>query len=414
MAAKICRRDGWRIPTAGEIVGASAPADSPLPVEFVGGRTNNLNEAPAGGIAGLSVPMRPRSANDAAAVADGFHEVDSRTASGNYVAVRYHPDGDIRFPSINAARWIMCALNAEENLAPLSQLAAVRLESEGQIIGDPVASSSNPSPAFNISVTVAPVAAGEVIFIGTVVAWKHKDTPTIIANARPEVVSTGGGTEFAASFQNAAGNNGTEIRINAAAAQSSALQTTLSLRAAHSLGVSAVIVFDIEVLPSGFAATYESQSTRSDTSEVIGELTATLRGGTPVAPGGNVDLGENVYAVATPRAGYYVHSWTGACVGAETADATQTGEPKTCAISNVRSALNFGAVFAPRRMRRLLPVRPAKRNLLRPRPLDIRNRLNMRMRPRLRHNRQRTHLRLRNRHRRLRTRPNRRTRLRVL
>ena len=346
IAAKICRRDGWRIPTVGEIVGASAPADSPLPVEFVGGRTNNLNEAPAGGIAGLSVPMRPRDANDAAAVADGFHEVDSRTASGNYVAVRYHPDGDIRFPSINAARWIMCALDAEENLAPLSQLAAVRVESQGQIIGDPVASSSNPSPAFNISVTVAPVAAGDVIFIGTVVAWKHKDTPTIIANARPEVVSTGGGTEFAASFQNAAGNNGTEIRINAAVAQSSALQTTLSLRAAHSLGVSAVIVFDIEVLPSGFAATYESQSTRSDTSEVIGELTATLRGGTPVAPGGNVDLGENVYAVATPRAGYYVHSWTGACVGAETADATQTGEPKTCAISNVRSALNFGAVFA--------------------------------------------------------------------
>ena len=346
IAAKICRRDGWRIPTVGEIVGASAPADSPLPVEFVGGRTNNLNEAPAGGIAGLSVPMRPRSANDAAAVADGFHEVDSRTASGNYVAVRYHPDGDIRFPSINAARWIMCALNAEQNLAPLSQLAAVRLESEGQIIGDPVASSANPSPAFNISVTVAPVAAGEVIFIGTVVAWKHKDNPTIIANARPEVVSTGGGAEFAASFQNAAGNNGTEIRINAAAAQSSALQTTLSLRAAHSLGVSAVIVFDIEVLPSGFAATYESQSTRSDTSEVIGELTATLQDGTPVAPGGNVDLGENVYAVATPRAGYYVHSWTGACVDAETADATQTGEPKTCAISNVRSALNFGAVFA--------------------------------------------------------------------
>ena len=348
LAAKVCGRDGWRIPTVGEIVGASAPGDSPFEVEFVGGRSNLLNEAPAGGIAGLSIPMRPLdNANDAAAVADEFYEVDSRTASGNYVAVRYlGRENDIRFPSINAARWIMCALNAEENLAPLSQLAAVRVESEGQIIGDPVASSSNPSPAFNISVTVAPVAAGEVIFIGTVVAWKHKDTPTVIANARPEVVSTGGGTEFAASFQNAAGNNGTEIRINAAVAQSSALQTTLSLRAAHSLGVSAVIVFDIEVLPSGFAATYESQSTRSDTSEVIGELTATLQDGTPVAPGGNVDLGENVYAVATPRAGYYVHSWTGACVGAETADATQTGEPKTCAISNVRSALNFGAVFA--------------------------------------------------------------------
>ena len=346
IAAKICRRDGWRIPTVGEIVGASAPADSPLPVEFVGGRTNNLNEAPAGGIAGLSVPMRPRSANDAAPAAEGFYEADSRTASGNYVAVRYHSDGDIRFPSINAARWIMCALDAEENLAPLSQLAAVRLESEGQIIGDPVASSSNPSPAFNISVTVAPVAAGEVIFIGTVVAWKHKDTPTIIANARPEVVSTGGGTEFAASFQNAAGNNGTEIRINAAVAQSSALQTTLSLRAAHSLGVSAVIVFDIEVLPSGFPATYESETIRSDTNEVIGELTVTLQGGAPVAPNGNAPLGANVYAVATPRAGYYVSLWTGDCDGAETGDATQTGEAKTCIVRDVSAALNFGAVFA--------------------------------------------------------------------
>ena len=346
LAAKICGRDGWRIPTVGEIVGASASGDNPLPVERVGGSPVNLNEAPAGGIVGLSIPMRPLGDNDAGPATEGFYEADSRTASGNYVAVRYHSAGDVRFPRVMATRWIMCALNAEENLAPLSQLAAVRLESEGQIIGDPVASSANPSPAFNISVTVAPVAAGDVIFIGTVVAWKHKDTPTIIANARPEVVSTDGGTEFAASFQNAAANNGTEIRINAAVAQSSALQTTLSLRAAHSLGVSAVIVFDIEVLPSGFAATYESQSTRSDTSEVIGELTATLRDGTPVVLGGNVDLGANVYAVATPRAGYYVHSWTGACVGAETADATQTGEPKTCAISNVRSALNFGAVFA--------------------------------------------------------------------
>ena len=346
LAAKVCGRDGWRIPTVGEIVGASASGDNPLPVERVGGSPVNLNEAPAGGIVGLSIPMRPLGDNDAGPATERFYEADSRTASGNYVAVRYHSAGDVRFPRVMATRWIMCALDAEENLAPLSQLAAVRLESEGQIIGDPVASSANPSPAFNISVTVAPVAAGEVIFIGTVVAWKHKDNPTIIANARPEVVSTGGGTEFAASFQNAAGNNGTEIRINAVGAQSSALQTTLSLRAAHSLGVSAVIVFDIEVLPSGFAATYESQSTRSDTSDVIGELTATLRGGTPVAPGGNVDLGANVYAVATPRAGYYVHSWTGACVGAETADATQTGEPKTCAISNVRSALNFGAVFA--------------------------------------------------------------------
>ena len=347
LAAKICGRDGWRIPTVGEIVGASAPGNDPFLVEFVGGRDNEYDESPAGGRAGLSIPMRPLGGNDAGPAADEFHEVDSRTASGNYVAVRYlGRENDIRFPSINAARWIMCALDAEENIAPLPQLAAVRLESEGEIIGNPVASSANTNPSFNISITVAPVAEGEVVFVGTVVAWKHKDNPTVIANARPEVVSTGGGAEFAASFENAAGNYGTEIRVSAAAEQSSALQTTLSLWAAHSLGVSAAVVFDIEVLPGGFAASYEARSTRSGTSEVIGELTATLQDGAAVAPDGNVGLGANVYAVATPRAGYYVHSWTGACVGAETGDAAQAGEAKTCVVRNVRAALNFGAVFA--------------------------------------------------------------------
>ena len=60
-------------------------------------------------------------------------------------------------------------------------------------------------------------------------------------------------------------------------------------------------------------------------------------------------MGGALHVTATPEPGYYVHSWSGACVGAAIGSAAEaTGEAKTCVARNVglsTPTLRVGVLF---------------------------------------------------------------------
>ena len=104
-AAKTCRNNGWRVPTAGEVVGLSYSGDTRWPVAFAGGRGNLRANTAAGALRGLEIPVLtvPADADDNP-VPEGFYELDSRDVDGDYAVVRYHQGkGDIRFPTATAS-----------------------------------------------------------------------------------------------------------------------------------------------------------------------------------------------------------------------------------------------------------------------------------------------------------------------
>ena len=357
IAAGVCGRDGWRVPTVGEIVGLSKSGAGPETVGRVAGSPSDYNVAPAGAAAGLSVPLPPAGADDnAASLPDELYEFDSRDAGGAYAVVRYRSHvtpSDISFAKSTANRKVICVKDAG-NAADSPDLAAVRLESGGGIAGDPVARStnpSNPSPSFTVTATLSVSHSfGDGLFTGTVQAWKHKDAPVILSGSRPLVTAASG---LAAGYDivitAAAGGSGTEVMVKVGSPRPLAIAglTTLSLRAAAELGVTASIEVVVDVLGAPlFEAHYAAESVRGGAR--IGGLLATLRGGGAVAPGGRANRGEDLHVTATPEADYYVDSWTGACAGtgAEVGDALSSGEAKTCVLANVQTAsVTFGAVF---------------------------------------------------------------------
>ena len=143
-AVKTCNRNGWRVPTVGEIIGLSHSGDASWSAAFAGGRGNLRAHTAAGALRGLEIPVLTVSAGaDGNPVPAGFYELDSRDASGYYAAVRYHKApgeaaGEVHFPwSVETGRWIMCVRDAG-GAAESPELAAVLLESGGRRIGDPV------------------------------------------------------------------------------------------------------------------------------------------------------------------------------------------------------------------------------------------------------------------------------------
>ena len=321
IAAGVCGRDGWRVPTVGEIVGLSKSGAGPETVGRVAGSPSDYNVAPAGAAVGLSVPLPPAGAKDnAASLPDELYEFDSRDAGGAYAVVRYRSAAnllDISFAKSTANRKVICVKDAR-NAADSPDLAAVRLESGGEIAGDPVASSTNPSPSFTVTATLSVSHSfGDGLFTGTVQAWKHKDAPVILSGSRPLVTAAPG---LAAGYDivttAAAGGAGTEVMVKVGSPRPLAIAglTTLSLRAAAELGVTANIEVVVDVLGAPlFEAHYAAESFRGGVR--IGGLLATLRGGGAVAPGGRANRGEDLHVTATPEADYYVDSWTGACAG---------------------------------------------------------------------------------------------------
>ena len=352
IAAGVCGRDGWRVPTVGEIVGLSKSGAGPEIVGRVAGSPSDYNVAPAGAAVDLSVPLPPAGAGDnAASLPDERYELDSRDAGGAYAVVRYRSAVnllDISFAKSTADRKVICVKDAD-NAADSPDLAAVRLESGGGIAGNPVASSenpSNPSPSFTVTVTLSVSHSfGDGLFTGTVQAWKHKDAPVILSDSRPLVTAASG---LAAGYDivttAAAGDSGTEVMVKVGSPRPLAIAglTTLSLRAAAELGVTANIEVVVDVIAAPlFEAHYAAESVRGGVR--IGGLLATLRGGGAVAPGGRANRGEDLHVTATPEADYYVYSWTGACAGT---GASSAGEAKTCVLANVQTAsVTVGAVF---------------------------------------------------------------------
>ena len=354
IAAGVCGRDGWRVPTVGEIVGLSKSGAGPEVVGRVAGSPSDYNVAPAGAAVGLSVPLPPAGADDnAASLPDELYEFDSRDAGGAYAVVRYRGNvtpSDISFAKTTANRKVICVKDAD-NAADSPDMAAVRLESGGGIAGNPVASSANPSPSFTVTATLSVSHSfGDGLFTGTVQAWKHKDAPVILSGSRPLVTAASGlATGYDIVITAAAGGSGTEVMVKVGSPRPLAIAglTTLSLRAAAELGVTASIEVVVDVLGGRqFEAHYAAESFRGGAR--IGGLLATLRGGGAVAPGGRANRGEDLHVTATPEADYYVDSWTGACAGtgAEVGDALSSGEARTCVLANVQTAsVTFGAVF---------------------------------------------------------------------
>ena len=348
IAAGVCGRDGWRVPTVGEIVGLSKSGAGPETVGRVAGPSSDYNVAPAGAAVGLSVSLPPAGGDDNAdSLPDDRYELDSRDVGGAYAVVRYHSGfSDVRFPKTTADRKVICVKDAG-NAADSPDLAAVRLESGGEIAGNPVASSTNPSPSFTVTATLSVSHSfGDGLFTGTVQAWKHKDAPVILSGSRPLVTAASG---LAAGYDivitAAAGDSGTEVMVKVGSPPPLAIAglTTLSLRAAAKLGVTANIEVVVEVMGGQqFEAHYAAESVRGGVT--IGGLSATLRGGGAVAPGGRANRGEDLHVTATPEADYYVVSWTGACAGMGSSSA---GEAKTCVLAtDVQTAsVTFGAVF---------------------------------------------------------------------
>ena len=353
IAAGVCGRDGWRVPTVGEIVGLSKSGAGPETVGRVAGPSSDYNVAPAGAAVGLSVSLPPAGGDDNAdSLPDDRYELDSRDVGGAYAVVRYHSGfSDVRFPKTTADRKVICVKDAG-NAADSPDLAAVRLESGGEIAGNPVASSTNPSPSFTVTATLSVSHSfGDGLFTGTVQAWKHKDAPVTLSGSRPLVTAASG---LAAGYDivitAAAGGSGTEVMVKVGSPPPLAIAglTTLSLRAAAELGVTANIEVVVDVIGGQlFEAHYAAESVRGGVT--IGGLSATLRGGGAVAPGGRANRGEDLHVTATPEADYYVVSWTGACAGtgAEVGDALSAGEAKTCVLADdVQTAsVTFGAVF---------------------------------------------------------------------
>ena len=363
-AVKTCNRNGWRAPTVGEIIGLSHSGDASWSAAFAGGRGNNRADTAAGALRGLEIPVLTVSAGaDGNPVPAGFYELDSRDANGYYAAVRYHKApgeaaGEVHFPqSALAGRWIMCVRDAG-GAAESPELAAVLLESGGRRVGDPVdrgvgpvlndegnifRSRATPPPSFTVTATLHPAAApGDGLFTGTVYSWKHKDAPEILRRARP-LVTARATAGYDAVIADAAGDSGTEIRILVGAPRPPAVagQTTLLLRASHALGVSATIAVVVDALGTVVYAPLEVESGR-------GTLAAALPDGTAVEAGGELAYGESLHVTATPEPGYYVHSWSGACVGAAIGSADATGEAKTCVAQNVglsTATLRVGVLF---------------------------------------------------------------------
>ena len=336
-AAGTCGPAGWRVPTAGEVAGVSYDGDAAqLEAAFAGGKSNDIEQAPAGALRGLAVALPAKGGGDtAAAVEPGFYELDSRDVSGNYAAVRYHSDGDVRFPRSSANRWVMCVKGAEE----LPELAAVLLESGGQTVGHPVARTrGTQSPSFTVTVTLSSSAvSGDELFAGTVYSWKHKDAPEILSKARPLATLLADAAGYAVTIADAAGDAGTEMRIRVGSNRPAygPSRATVSLAAWHALGITATIEVVADILPL-------THSEYAPLAAPGGALTATLADGTAVAPGGRVNYGADLHVRATPDAGYYVHSWGGLCAGAATGSA---GEAKTCVVRNVRTPTVAAEVF---------------------------------------------------------------------
>ena len=352
IAAGVCGRDGWRVPTVGEIVGLSKSGAGPEIVGRVAGSPSDYNVAPAGAAVSLSVPLPPAGADDnAASLPDELYEFDSRDAGGAYAVVRYRSAAnllDISFAKSTANRKVICVKDPR-NAADSPDLAAVRLESGGEIAGNPVATSanpSNPSPSFTVTATLSVSHSfGDGLFTGTVQAWKHKDAPVILSGSRPLVTAASGlATGYDVVTTAAAGGSGTEVMVKVGSPRPLAIAglTTLSLRAAAELGVTANIEVVVDVLGGRqFEAHYAAESFRGGVR--IGGLLATLRGGGAVAPGGRANRGEDLHVTATPEADYYVDSWTGACAGT---GASSAGEAKTCVLANVQTAsVTVGAIF---------------------------------------------------------------------
>ena len=118
IAAGVCGRDGWRVPTVGEIVGLSKSGAGPETVGRVAGSPSDYNVAPAGAAVGLSVPLPPAGADDnAASLPDELYEFDSRDAGGAYAVVRYRSAAnllDISFAKSTANRKVICVKDARQ------------------------------------------------------------------------------------------------------------------------------------------------------------------------------------------------------------------------------------------------------------------------------------------------------------
>ena len=358
-AAKTCRNNGWRVPTAGEVVGLSYSGDTRWPVAFAGGRGNLRANTAAGALKGLEIPVLtvPADADDNP-VPEGFYELDSRDVDGDYAVVRYHQGkGDIRFPTATAARWVMCVRDAE-GAVKSPELAAVLLESGGRRVGDPVDRGEGPEvnsdgditapetdalPSFTVTATLHSTAAsGGALFTGTVYSWKHKDAPEILSKARP-LVTVLAAAGYDAVTATAAGDSGTEIRILAGTPRppAAAGRTTLLLRASHVLGVSATIAVVVDVPGPAVYAPLEVAAGR-------GTLSAALPDGTAVEAGYALAYGGTLHVTATPEPGYYVHSWSGACADAEAGTKDAAGEARTCVARNVglsTAVLRVGVLF---------------------------------------------------------------------
>ena len=358
-AAKTCRNNGWRVPTAGEVVGLSYSGDTRWPVAFAGGTGNLRANTAAGALRGLEIPVLTVSAGaDDNPVPDGFYELDSRDVNGDYAVVRYHKaKKDIRFQTATQSRWIMCVRDAE-GAVKSPELAAVLLASGGRTAGDPVDRGEGPRvnvdgditapemdalPSFTVTATLHSTAAsGEALFTGTVYSWKHKDAPEILRGARP-LVTVLAAAGYDAVIATAAGDSGTEIRILADTPRPSAAagRTTLLLRASHVLGVSATIAVVVDVLGTAVYAPLEVAAGR-------GTLAAALPDGTAVEAGYALAYGGTLHVTATPEPGYYVLSWSGACADAEAGSKDAAGEARTCVARNVglsTATLRVGVLF---------------------------------------------------------------------
>ena len=363
-AVKTCNRNGWRVPTVGEIIGLSHSGDARWSAAFAGGRGNLRANTAAGALRGLEIPVLTVSAGaDGNPVPAGFYELDSRDANGYYAAVRYdkapgEAAGEVHFPwSVETGRWIMCVRDAG-GAAESPELAAVLLESGGRRVGDPVdrgtgpilndegnifRSRATPPPSFTVTATLHPAAKpGDALFTGTVYSWKHKDAPEILRRARP-LVTAQAAAGYDADIADAAGDSGTEIQILVGAPRPAAVagQTTLLLRASHALGISATIAVVVDVLGTVVYAPLEVAAGR-------GTLSAALPDGTAVDSGDALAYEGTLHVTATPEPGYYVHSWSGACVGAAIGSAEATGEAQTCVARNVglsTAVLRVGVLF---------------------------------------------------------------------
>ena len=359
-AVRTCGPAGWRVPTAGEIVGVSYGGDAAnLTVERAGGAGNNPAQAPAGALKGMVIcaafeggkTMWPD------AVDSAFYELDSRDLRQAIISPSVtdrnddaNQDGDVRFLSSGAPRWVMCVKSTNRcgRVAGVGGGFAGKRRSDGGGFRWLGPHSGDKTPSFTVTATLSSTAiSGDDLFVGTVYSWKHKDDPTILSGVRPRVSLVGSIAStlgYEALIEDADGDTGTKIRIRTGSniPAGEARRESVTLDASHALGITATIVVMMSIEAR---APTSSKSEYTPAAATGGALAARLDDNTPVQPDSQVDYGQNLNIQATPEVGYYVHSWGGACVGAPTGRADAAGVPQTCVVLNVQTPTVTVAVF---------------------------------------------------------------------